>query len=211
VTVEFNALTFFFLLQEGLGRILIDMKRWYLIAALLGLATVGYFIVRGTSPVNFSDIWSRNNNVTNAQRDVGKMPEGNTAPKEVLRLRREQQLRPLTEREDGTKTQDLPNGIYGFSMCGVETLRAKRGNPLSLEIHKYNGIVYYVGYASDEHIERYLTRQKDFHILTSPHPRKGASTLFEIPVEFVSKCEEHAGGDGGIFDLFVTTIPELQT
>jgi len=212
VTVELNAPTFFFT-SGGLGRILIDMKRWYLylIAGLLGLMIVGYFIVRGSSPINFSDIWSRNNPVTNAQRDVGKMPEGNAVPREVLRLRREQQLRPLTEREDGTKIQDLPNGIYGFSMCSVVALRAKRGNPLSLEIHKYNGIVYYVGYASDEHIEKYLTRQKDFHILTSPHPRKGASTLFEIPVEFVSKCEERPGGDGDLFDLFVTSIPELQT
>ncbi len=190
-----------------------DMKRWYLylIAALLGLMIVGYFIVRGSSSINFSDIWSRNKHVTNAQPDVGKMPEGNAVPNEVLRLRREQQLRPLTEREDGTKIQDLPNGIYGFSMCSVVELRAKRGNLLSLEIHKYNGIVYYIGYASDEHIEKYLTRQKDFHILTSPHPRKGASTLFEIPVEFVSKCEERTGGDGALFDLFVTTIPELQT
>jgi hypothetical protein len=206
-----NRADFLFLLQEGLGRILIDMKRWYLIAAPLGLAIVGYFIVRGSSPINFSDMWSRNNHVTNVQRDAGKMPEGNAVPKEVVKLRREQQLRPLTEREDGAKIQDLPDGIYGFAMCGVESLRAKRGNPLSLEIHKYNGIVYYVGYASDEHIEKYLTRQKDFHIFTSPHPRKGASTLFEIPVEFVSKCEERSSGDGELFDLFVTTIPELQT
>jgi hypothetical protein len=190
-----------------------DMKRWYLylIAALLGLVIVGYFIVRGSSPINFSDIWSRNNHVTNAQRDVGTMSDGNAVPREVLKLRYEQQLRPLTEREDGTKVQDLPNGIYGFSMCSVVALRAKRGDTFSLEIHKYNGIVYYVGYASDEHIEKYLTRQKDFHILTSPHPRKGASTLFEIPIEFVSKCEERPGGDGNIFDLFVATIPELQT
>ncbi len=190
-----------------------DMKRWYLylIAALLGLVMVGNFIVRGSSPINFSDIWSRNNHVAKAQRDVGKMSDGNAVPREVLRLRREQQLRPLTEREDGTKVQDLPNGIYGFSMCSVVALRAKRGDTFSLEIHKYNGIVYYVGYASDDHIEKYLTRQKDFHILTSSLPRKGASTLFEIPIEFVSKCEERPGQDGDIFDLFVSTIPELQT
>jgi hypothetical protein len=190
-----------------------DMKRWYLylIAALLGLVIVAYFIIRGSVPISFSDIWNRKNHVTNAQRDVGKMSDGNAVPREVVRLRREQQLRPLTEREDGTKVQDLPNGIYGFSMCSVAALRAKRGDTFSLEIHKYNGIVYYVGYASDEQIEKYLTRQKDFHILTSPLPRKGAATLFEIPIEFVSKCEERSGGDGGMFDLFVTTIPELQT
>ena len=210
--VELNALTFFFT-SGGLGRILMDMKRWYLylIAALLGLVIVGYFIVRGSSPINFADIWSWGNQTTNKQRDIGKMSDGNVVPREVLKLRYEQQLRPLTEREDGTKIQDLPNGTYGFSMCSVVALRAKRGNPFSLEIHKYNGIVYYVGYASDEHIEKYLTRQKDFHILTSPQPRKGASTLFEIPIEFVSKCEERPIRDGYLFDLFVTAIPELQS
>jgi hypothetical protein len=189
------------------------MKRWYLylITALLGLVILGYLIVRWNSPINFADIWSRDNHVTNTQRDVGKMPEGNAVPKEVLKLRHEQRLRPLTEREEGTKVQDLPDGIYGFSMCSVVALRAKRGNTFSLEIHKHDGIVYYVGYASDEHIEKYLTRQKNFHILTSPHSTKEASSLFEIPVEFVSKCEERPVGDGYIFDLFVTTIPELQT
>ena len=189
------------------------MKRWYLylITALLGLVILSYLIVRWNSPINFADIWSRDNHVTNTQRDVGKMPEGNAVPKEVLKLRHEQRLRPLTEREEGTKVQDLPDGIYGFSMCSVVALRAKRGNTFSLEIHKHDGIVYYVGYASDEHIEKYLTRQKNFHILTSPHSTKEASSLFEIPVEFVSKCEERPVGDGYIFDLFVTTIPELQT
>jgi len=189
------------------------MKRWYLylIAAPLGLVVLGYFIVRGNAPINFADILSRDNHATNTQRDVGKMPETNAVPKEVLKLRYEQQLRPLTEQEEGTKIQDLPNGIYGFSMCSVVALRAKRGSTFSLEVHKHEGIVFYVGYASDEHIEKYLTRQKDFHILTSPHSRKGASSLFEIPVEFVSKCEERPDGDGYLFDLLVTTIPELQT
>jgi hypothetical protein len=189
------------------------MKRWYLylIAVPLGLVVLGYFIVRGNAPINLADIWSRDNHATNRQRDVGKLPERNAVPKEVLKLRYQQQLRPLTEQEEGTKIQDLPNGIYGFSMCSVEALHAKRGNTFLLEIHKHEGIIFYVGYASDEHIEKYLTRQKDFHILTSPHSRKGAASLFEIPVEFVSKCEERPDGDGYLFDLFVTTIPELQT
>jgi hypothetical protein len=96
-------------------------------------------------------------------------------------------------------------------MCRVVSLSAKRGNTFSLEIHKYDGIVYYVGYASDEHIEKYLTRQKNFHILTSPHSWEGGSLLFEIPIEFVSKCEERPSGDGYLFDLFVTDIPLLQS
>ena len=130
--------------------------------------------------------------------------------REVLRLRHKHQLRALTEREEGIKIEELPDGIYGFSTCSVVALRATRGSTFSLEIQKHDGIIFYVGYASDEEIDQYLTRQKNFHILTSPHPRKGASSLLDIPVEFVSKCEEHTVGDGHLFDLFVTTIPELQ-
>ncbi len=188
------------------------MKRWalYLIAVPLGLGVLVYLVGLNFS-INFTDMWSRDHQAKNTQRDVGKMPEENAVPKEVLRLRHKHQLRSLTEGEEGTKIEELPNGVYGFSMCSVVTLRATRGNTFSLEIQKHDGIIFYVGYASDEEIDQYLTRQKNFHILTSPHPRRGASFLFEIPVEFVSKCEERPVGDGYLFDLFVTAIPELQT
>jgi hypothetical protein len=187
------------------------MKRWvlYLIAVPLGLGGVVYLVGLNFS-VHFTDMWSTGPRAKNTQRDVGKIPGGNAVPKEILRLRHKHQLRPLTEREERIKIEELPDGIYGFSMCGGGTLRATRGDTFSLEIQKHDGIMFYVGYASDEEIEQYLTRQKNFHILTSPHPRKGASSLFDIPVEFVSKCEERREGDGHLFDLFVTTIPELQ-
>lgn len=188
------------------------MKRWilYLIIMPLGLVILVYLVGLNFS-INFAGMWSRDHQAKNTQRDVGTLPDITAVPKDVLDLRKKDQLRPLTEREDGKNIQDLPNGIYGFSMCSVIALSAKRGNTFSLEIHKHDGIVYYVGYASDEHIEKYLTRQKNFHILTSPHSWEGASSLFEIPVEFVSKCEERPISDGYLFDLFVTTIPELQS
>jgi hypothetical protein len=163
-------------------------------------------------PINIADIWSSDHQAKSRQSDVGKLPEVSAVPKEILKHRLAHQLRPLTEREEGTKIQDLPNGVYGFSMCNVVSLRAKRGNTFSLEIHKHDdGIVYYVGYASDEQIEKYLTQKNNFHILTSPHSREQASSLFEIPVAFVSKCEERPLGDGYLFDLFVTTIPISQS
>ena len=187
------------------------MKRWalYLIAVPLGLVVLVYLVGLNFS-INFADIWNSYHQPTNTQHDVGKTPEARAVSQEVLRLRHEHQLRPLTEREEGTKIEELPDGIYGFSMCRVVALRATRGNTFSLEIQKHDGIIFYVGYASDEEIDQYLTRQKNFHILMYPHPRKGASSLFDIPVEFVSKCEERPAGDGYLFDLFVTAIPELQ-
>lgn len=189
------------------------MRWWYLYlaAALFGLVIAGYIIVKWNSPINLGDVLNMGNQTSNTERGAGKMPEGAAVPQEILRLRQQQQLRPLTEREDGAKIQDLPNGIYGFAMCNVDALRAKRGDTFALEIHKHEGIVFYVGYTSEEQIEKYLTRQNNFHILTSPHSRKGTSFLFEIPVEFVAKCDERPVEDGYLFDLFVTAIPELQT
>lgn len=188
------------------------MKRWalLLIAVPLGLGGVVYLVGLNSS-IHVADMWSSDQPAKSTQRHVEKIPEGDAVPREVLRLRHQHQLRALTEQEEGIKIEDVPNGVYGFSMCSVVTLRATRGDTFSLEIQKHNGIIFYVGYAADEEIDRYLTREKNFHILTSPHPRKGASSLFEIPVEFVSKCEERSKGDGHFFDLFVTAIPELQT
>ena len=190
------------------------MKRWYLLLITVppGLVILTYLIVRLNFPIYFADIWSRDHQAKNMQSDVGKMPEVEAVPKDVLELRQEQKLRPLTKLEDGRKIQDVPNGIYGFSMCSVVSLSATRGTTFSLEIHKhYDGIVYYVGYASDEDIGKYLARQKNFHIITFLHSRERASSLFEIPVDFVSKCEVRPFEDGDLFDLFVTSIPELQT
>ncbi len=190
------------------------MKRWYLylIIVPLGLGILVYLIVRLTSPIHFAGMWGGDNQARNTQRAVGKLPDGAPAPKEVLALRKAHQLRALTEREEGTKIQDLPNGIYGFAMCSVDSLSAKRGNTFALEIHKHDdGIVYYVGYASEEDIGKYLALQKNFHVVTYPHSWERASSLFEIPVEFVSKCEARSFKDGYLFDLFVTTIPLMQS
>ena len=202
------------MLEGRLRRILTGMKRWYLylIAVLLGLVILASLIVRLNSPINFADIWSRDNQAKNTQSNVAKMSAVEAVSRDVLALRREHELRPLTEREDGIKIQDVPNGIYGFSMCRVVSLSAKRDNTFSLEIHKHHdGIVYYVGYASDEDIEKYLARPKNFHLLTYPHAWEKASSLYEIPIEFVSTCEARPFGDGYLFDLFVTSIPELQS
>jgi hypothetical protein len=189
------------------------MKRWYLYLIIVPVGLVILIYLIGLNgQIHFTDIWSKDNQAKNSQSDVGKLPEVNAVPKEILKHRQAHQLRPLTEREEGTQIRDLPNGVYGFAMCNVVSLRAKRGNTSSLEIHKHDdGIVYYVGYASDEQIEKYLTQKNNFHILTSPHSRERASSLFEIPVAFVSKCEERPLADGYLFDLFITAIPISQS
>ena len=188
------------------------MKRWYpYLIALLLIVILAYFITRLNVPTNLIEIRDRDK-ARNTPKDIEKTRDLVPKDKDVLELRQQHQLRPLTKLEGGKNIQNLPNGIYGFSMCNVALLNAMRSDPSELEIHKHHdGIVYYVGYASDEHIGRYLARPKNFHILMSPRSWEGASSLFEIPVDFVSKCEGRPLRDGYLFDLFITTIPELQT
>ena len=186
------------------------MKRWYsyLIIVLLVLGVLEYyFLPKVTGPLHFDMIWNTKNKQSGAL-----VRKGEEVPEEVLALRERHHLRPLTEMENGTRVRDVANGIYGFAPCDVQTVNATRTNSSSLEIHKHlDGIVYYVGYASADHIEKYLTRQKNFHILVSLAPRKKASLLLEIPVDFVSKCTLSSAGDGSLIDLFVMAIPELQS
>jgi len=149
---------------------------------------------------------------TNDKESGAAASKEQAVAKEILELRQRHQLRPLTNAESGTRTRDLAHGIYGFATCDAQTLTARPTNSALLEIHKHrDGIAYYVGYASEENIERYLTRQKNFHILASLEPRGKATIVFEIPVDFVSKCTVRSEGDGSLFDLFVTAIPELHT
>ena len=137
--------------------------------------------------------------------------EPNPVRQEVADMRRRHHLRPLTELENGTTLQSLPKGIYGFSACGATSITANRDTQL-IEIHKrLDGIAYYVAYASKEDIGKYLAREKNFHIRAFPYVRDKATLLFEIPIDFVFKCEARSSGKGQVYDLFVTSIPELNT
>jgi hypothetical protein len=179
----------------------------YLLLALIAYGVWDYFFLsKLTAPLHF--------NFTDAakKQSGASGPKEQAVPKEIVALRQRHHLRPLTDPESGTRTKDLPRGIYGFSTCEAQTITAMRTNNSPLEIHKHqDGIAYYVGYASEDHIEKYVTRQKNFHILASLEPTEKASLLFEIPVDFVSKCTLRSIGDVSGFDLFVTAIPELHT
>jgi len=177
---------------------------------LLGSVVVFSFII-WRSAIDFGGMWGSDTQ-TKKRSDVRKPPSVKTVREDMMELRQQNHLRSLTTVEDGKPVQNLPNGTYGFSACGATTLSAKPNNTLLLEIHKHHdGIVYYVGYASDEQIQKYLAREKNFHIFMSPRSWERASSLLEIPVEFVAKCEGRAVKDGYLFDLYVATIPELQS
>jgi hypothetical protein len=176
--------------------------------ALLVAGVLGYYVRSNVAvPLILDAMWR-----THTQAGGGaSVPVERDVSEEILGLRQKHHLRPLTETESGTPARDVARGIYGFSTCDVPTLSTSRRNGAFLEIHKHlDGIVYYVGYASEDDIEKYVTRQKNFHIVASVERKGKAPVLFEIPVDFVSKCTRRSGDDR-LFDLFVTVIPELQS
>lgn len=191
------------------------MKRWYLflILLLLLVAVVAYpTVFKWNASMNVAEVWNMIHQPKKNQSEPAKEADGKAVLLEVLELRQQHHLRPLTEVEHGTNIQNLPRGIYGFSMCSLASLSRRRDSTSLLEIHKHlDGIVYYVGYASKDDVEKYLARKNNFHILTSPDRGDRTSLLFEIPVDFVSKCEARPFKEGYIFDLFVIAIPELYS
>ncbi len=191
------------------------MKRQYpyLLVVFLAIVILGYLVIKLDFPINLAAIWHDmfNQASRTTKSDLEKTPDVKNVPQAVVELRQRDQLRPLSKSEEGRRIQDLPHGIYGFSSCGVPSVQAKRDKTSLLEIHKHaDGIVYYVGYASEDHIDKYLARQKHFHIMTSPSSSERAPLLFEIPIDFVFKCETRTFKEGDVFDLFVTVIPELK-
>jgi hypothetical protein len=175
-----------------------------MVLALVGLLDY-YYLSKWTAPIEAMLKTHKRQSTASASKEQG-------APEEILALRQRHHLRPLTEKENGTRIRDVANGTYGFAACDAQTVNAARTNTSPVEIQKHlDGIVYYVGYASEDHVEKYFSRQKNFHILLSLERRGKASLVFEIPVDFVAKCTMSTAAGVPLYDLFVAAIPELQS
>lgn len=203
------------LLRSRNEGILADMKWLYpgLVAILGALVLTAYLTAAWSPSFKLSALWSQSSRPADSRGEAEKVAKGKTVLQDVLleELRQTHHLRPLTEQESGMKIQNLPVGVFGFSECS-ESLESKRGGKPSLEVQKRrDGISYYVGYASDEDIEKYFARLKNFHILTFNQATGKAPSLLEIPIDFVAKCEARQLTEGPMFDLFVRDIPELQS
>jgi len=125
------------------------MKRWLILlvmaVALLGLLDY-YYLSKWTAPIEAMLKTHRTHNSASASKEQG-------APEEILALRQRHHLRALTEKENGTRIRDVANGTYAFATCDAQTVTAARTNSSPLEIQKHlDGIVYYVGYASEDHV-----------------------------------------------------------
>src|SRR5262249_53454871 len=100
------------------------MKRWYLYLILVFLVVVivaSSTVFKWNSSIDVAEVWNLIHQ-PKKKSEPAREGEGSAVLLEVLELRQRHHLRPLTEVEHGTKIQNLPRGIYGFSMCDLASL-----------------------------------------------------------------------------------------
>lgn len=114
-------------------------------------------------------------------------------------IRKRYGLRPILSTEEGQRATDLPEGIYGFTNCShipypeqnpLLYRQSAKGGANLFEVQKrQDGILYLVGYASQDHAEQFTDEAKNVGMSVSPHPSEVSFTLLEIPLSRTTGCE----------------------
>jgi hypothetical protein len=118
---------------------------------------------------------------------------------ERLALREEHGVRPLTEDEEGTGIDQLPEGVYGFT-CAVGQWDAplfRKKIFLSYEMHKLrDGSPVLIGYVSPEDAERMRRREGRVTIHLFPDRQEEATHLVSVPLFRVRRHKQHSERTG---------------
>lgn len=114
-------------------------------------------------------------------------------------IRKRYGLRPILSTEEGQRATELPEGIYGFTNCGhipypeqnpLLYRQSAKGGANLFEVQKrQDGTIYLVGYASQDHAERFTDGAKNVSVSVSPHPSADSFTLLQIPLSRTMGCE----------------------
>ncbi len=107
--------------------------------------------------------------------------------------------------EEGQRATELPDGIYGFTTCGLITYpdhspvlhrQSVAGGANTLEIEKrQDSILYLVGYATQDHAEQFENGGKNLALSVSAHPTEASFTLvkFLSPGRRPASCSRSIG------------------
>ncbi|MCS6816369.1 MAG: hypothetical protein N0A16_10690 [Blastocatellia bacterium] len=123
---------------------------------------------------------------------------------ERLALREEHGVRPLTEEEEGTGIDQLPEGVYGFTSAvgqwDAPLFRKKIF--LSYEMHKLrDGSPVLIGYVSSEDAERMRRPTGTATIRLFPDRQDDAPHLVCIPLEQIRRHKQHSERTGRGLEL----------
>jgi hypothetical protein len=121
-------------------------------------------------------------------------------------LRTKNQVRPLTETEEGFGLDRVPDGVYGFT-CAVGQWDAplfKKQGFLSYEIHKLaDGTALLLGYLTEEDAARLKNSQglATVHLFAASDER--ARVFVSLPLHHIRRHKEHSQRTGHGVELHV--------
>jgi len=123
-------------------------------------------------------------------------------------LRESNQVRLVTEAEEGTGVNALPAGVYGFTyspgLPNAPLFMVRRYR--SFEIHKrYDGETVIIGFATADDAGRIGSNVEDLTIRIQPQPEDGRETLVQIPYSRIHGHRQYAAPNQHGFT--VTILP----
>jgi hypothetical protein len=124
-------------------------------------------------------------------------------------LRGTNQVRLVTEAEEGTGVNALPAGVYGFTyspgLASAPLFAVRRYR--SYEIHKrFDGETLVIAFATADDAGRLESNIEEITIRVQPQPEDGRETLVQIPYSRMSHHRQHASPNQHGFT--VTVVPK---
>jgi hypothetical protein len=109
-------------------------------------------------------------------------------------LRGANQVRLVTEAEEGTGVNALPAGVYGFTyspgLASAPLFAIRRYR--SFEIHKLRGETLVVGFATADDAGRLDSSPEEITIQIQPQPEDGRETLVQISYSRIKHHRQYA-------------------
>jgi hypothetical protein len=139
--------------------------------------------------------------------ESGKDKRVPTELKEIEELRTQHQVRLVTDEEDGTGIDRLPNGVYGFtySPASENFPLFKKRDLNSYEAHKLpNGSTLLVGYSNKDEADAVETSKEAAVLHLFPDPKGDATSLVVLPMARVVGHRENSQREGKGFEVRVS-------
>jgi hypothetical protein len=127
------------------------------------------------------------------------------------RLRRAHGVRAVTEKEEGTGVDQLPDGVYGFTyspgLRNAPLFAVKRYR--SYEIHKRaGGEPFVIAFADSDTARRIASASDAANVCVQPDFTDAASVLVEIPYSRIRHHRQYAAPNQ---EGFMVTLPPVQS
>jgi hypothetical protein len=161
----------------------------------------------GAASALVSAIFLIERRLARAVEDLDQFLTGWSAEERIrARLRRSHALRPLATDEVDSPPGALPSGVFGFEeifaskgLLGGQARLKADGSRYPMEVHKFLGEVYVVGFVSDSDL-RSLNSDRRGEITLWMRRQRDARALVEVPTSRVA--DERSLGDGSALNGF---------